>query len=412
MKIIYLHQYFNTPAMKGGTRSYEMARRMVARGHEVHMITSRREGIEASAKDWLEESIDGINVHWLPVPYNNTMSYFQRIKAFLRFASKAGQRSVMIGGDLIFATSTPLTIAIPAVRAKKALNIPMVFEVRDLWPELPIAIGALKSPLVKFLAYRLERYAYFNADHIIALSPGMREGILKTDYPANQVTTIPNSCDLDIFDVARSQQEEFRAQRDWLEDKPLVLYAGTLGHINGVAWLAKLAAKTKALNSDVRFLVLGAGVDEKKVRERAMALGVFEQNFFMEAQISKAEMPKALQAADICTSLFVPLKEMWSNSANKFFDALASGRPVAINYSGWQKDLVEKHNIGIALPEDDIDKSAQELVKLLAQSKRRESMGNNALALAKKSFSRDVLAAQLIETLERVKNSVSTQQKR
>jgi glycosyltransferase involved in cell wall biosynthesis len=411
MKIIYLHQYFNTPAMKGGTRSYEMARRMVERGHEVHMITSRREELSTVARDWNIEDIDGIHVHWLTVPYNNKMSYLQRIKAFFRFAFKAGQRAVGIGGDIIFATSTPLTIAIPAVKAKKALKIPMVFEVRDLWPELPIAIGALKSPLAKFCAYRLERYAYFNAAHIIALSPGMSDGIVKTGYPFGQVTTIPNSCDLDIFDVARTHGSDFRAQRDWLGDKPLVLYAGTLGHINGVAWFAELAAKVRYLNPDVRFLILGAGVDESKVRERATSLGVYEQSFFMEAQIPKADMPKALQAADICTSLFIPLKEMWSNSANKFFDALAGGRPIAINYGGWQKHLVEKNNIGIVLSEIDLDKSAQELVKLLADPERRVVMGNNALILAKESFARDLLAGQLIEILEQVQSSSSAQQK-
>lgn len=405
MKIIYLHQYFNTPAMKGGTRSYEMAKRMVARGHEVHMITSRRELASEGSGDWEIEVIDGIHVHWLFVPYDNTMSYFQRIKAFFRFALKAGQRAIAVGGDLIFATSTPLTIAIPAVKAKKALKIPMVFEVRDLWPELPIAIGALKSPIAKFLAYRLERFAYFNSAHIIALSPGMKEGIVKTGYPENQVTTIPNSCDLDIFDLPRSEGEHFRAQRSWLGNKPLVLYAGTMGHINGVEWFAELAAKVKNLNPEVRFLILGEGVDEAKVRDRAKALGVYEQSFFMEGRVPKAEVPKALQAADVCVSLFIPLKEMWRNSANKFFDALAGGRPIAINYGGWQKELVEKHGIGLTLSEGDIDKSAQELVELLADSEQLVTFGENALSLAKEHFARDVLAGQLIDTLEHVKST-------
>ncbi len=137
MKILYLHQYFNTPNMSGGTRSYEMAIRMVKKGHQVHMITSLRDG-STEFGTWKKETINGINVYWLSVPYDNKMSTMRRIYSFIIFAFKAGSKAISIGGDVIFATSTPLTIAIPAIQAKKKLKIPMVFEVRDLWPELPI----------------------------------------------------------------------------------------------------------------------------------------------------------------------------------------------------------------------------------------------------------------------------------
>ena len=123
--------------MSGGTRSYEMARRMVKKGHQVHMITSLRDGSSRSGI-WKKEIIDGITVHWLSVPYDNKMSSIRRIYSFIIFAFKAGSKAISIGGDIIFATSTPLTISIPAIKAKNKLKIPMVFEVRDLWPELPI----------------------------------------------------------------------------------------------------------------------------------------------------------------------------------------------------------------------------------------------------------------------------------
>src|SRR5690625_3260213 len=155
MKIIYLHQYFNTPEMSGGTRSYEMARRLVTAGHEVHMITSWRDPDRAD-ENWFETVEAGVNVHWLPVPYSNHMSYGERIKAFSRFAHQAGTKAKELQGDVIFATSTPLTIAIPAISASKKHKVPMVFEVRDLWPELPIAIGALNNPILKWAAKRLE----------------------------------------------------------------------------------------------------------------------------------------------------------------------------------------------------------------------------------------------------------------
>lgn len=401
MKILYLHQYFNTPSMKGGTRSYEMARRMVAGGHEVHMITSSRDEF-AGAKAWHYSNEDGIHVHWLSVPYSNKMSYSERIKAFLSFAFKAGNKAIELGGDIIFATSTPLTIAIPAVKAKKTLKIPMVFEVRDLWPELPIAIGAIESPLLKWVAKKLERYAYFNAEHVIGLSPGMSEGVAKTGYPVAKISTIPNSCDLDLFNPLATCGDDFRGKHEWLQERPLVIYAGTMGHINGVSYLADLASEVKKIDPEIRFLVVGTGVDESKVRARAEELGVLDNNFFMIERVPKNEVPSIFAAATVSTSLFIDLPEMWANSANKFFDSLAAGKPVVINYQGWQAEIIDKENIGLVLPAAPDESAAQKLVELINSSCRLELCRENSLKVAKTYFSRDVLAQDLISVLTRV----------
>jgi len=399
MKILYLHQYFNTPEMKGGTRSYEMALRMVKRGHEVHMITSRKE-YKTSGNLWESEVIEGIYVHWLPVKYDNKMPYVRRIFSFFKFAFAAGKKAIVIGGDIIFATSTPLTIAIPAIQAKKVLKVPMVFEVRDLWPELPIAIGALKSPLTKYLAKKLEIWAYKHSDSVVGLSPGMCEGVISTGYPAKKVFNIPNSCDINLFSVEPKQGIDFRAKYDWLGDRPLVIYAGTLGHINGICYLARVAQKMLYVAPEVRFLVIGRGVEEEKLRNEATELGVLGDNFFMLPPMSKNEMPALFSAATISTSLFIPLEEMWANSANKFFDTLASGKPIAINYGGWQKKLIESYGNGLVLHETDYSSAAKELLALLNDEVKLQKTGEASKKMAVDSFSRDVLAKELINLLE------------
>ncbi|MCH8492478.1 MAG: glycosyltransferase family 4 protein [Idiomarina sp.] len=401
MKIIYLHQYFNSPSMKGGTRSYEMARRMVARGHEVHMITSYRQSDKPSS-EWFYTIDEGIHIHWLAVKYNNKMSYKDRVGAFFKFALKAGRKAINIGGDIIFATSTPLTIAIPAVKAKKKLKVPMVFEVRDLWPELPIAMGAIKSPILIWMAKRLEKYAYFNAEHVIGLSPGMSEGVARTGYPKEQISTVPNSCDLDVFNPETVDGNPFRESQEWLGDRPLVIYAGTLGHINGVSYLADLAAKTYEISPEVRFLVIGAGVDDEKVRNRALELGVLNKNFFMFERVAKNEIPDVFAAATVSTSLFINLQEMWANSANKFFDALAAGKPIAINYGGWQADIFKSDQIGVILPAEPTEQAASMLVDLINDEEQLKSCGRNARRVAQRDFSRDKLAEELIAVLELV----------
>ena len=117
MKIIYLHQYFNTPEMPGSSRPYEFAKRLVAMGHEVTMITTYREHYKTNK--WFKTNYDGIQIHWLPLGYSNHMSFFERIKVFFLFAWRAYIKSKKVKGDIIFASSTPLTIAIPAVLISK-----------------------------------------------------------------------------------------------------------------------------------------------------------------------------------------------------------------------------------------------------------------------------------------------------
>lgn len=398
MKIIYLHQYFNTPKMSGGTRSYEMARRLVAAGHQVDIITTRRSP-SIRFKGWKQTRESGIRVHWLHVPYSNSFSYPRRMVAFLKFAIGAALKASSLDGDIVFATSTPLTIALPAIYAANRQNTPMVFEVRDLWPELPIAAGALKGSLLIFVARWLERFAYKNAKQIVALSPGMKEGILRTGYPAEDLHVIPNSADLVFFDVPASAGQAFRRQFDWLQDRPLVVYTGAMGLINGVDYLVRLAVAMRNINSEVRFLILGKGKKESFVREIADRLGVLDRNLFMMKPIPKVEIPSVLSAADIATSLFIDLPEMWANSANKFFDALASGTPVAINYQGWQAELLQVTNVGLVLDVDDVKASAQKLNNVLQDKNWLEQAGVAARRLAEERFSRDLLAKRLEKVL-------------
>jgi len=401
VKIIYLHQYFNTPEMSGGTRSYEMARRMVAAGNEVHMVTSLREE-ESQRKGWFQTEEAGIKVHWYPVPYSNDMGFVQRIKAFLAFALAARKKTVELDGDIIFATSTPLTIALPAVPAARKKKIPMVFEVRDLWPEMPIAVGALNNPLLRFAAHRLEHWAYHNAAAVVALSPGMKEGVVRTGYPPEQVAVIPNSSDNAEFQHDPEAAARFRADRDWLGDKPLLVYTGTSGPTNGVGYLVGVAKELDVQGSDIRILLVGDGAERLDIARMAEDAGVLNHNFFMERRLPKSEMPALLSAATVASVVFIDLPEMRPNSANKFFDALASGTPVLLNYGGWMHELVRNHGFGLPMWKRAPAEVASELDEKMHDAEWLEQSGRKARSMAENYFDRDLLAGRLIKVLETV----------
>lgn len=398
MKILYLHQYFNTPEMSGGTRSYEMARRLVAAGHEVHMVTSWRRP-DKSSQDWFETTEAGIHVHWLPVPYSNHMSYGERIRAFFRFARQAGEKAKALGGDVIFATSTPLTIAIPAVSASKKHKVPMVFEVRDLWPELPIAIGALNNPILKWAAKRLELWAYKHSTAVVALSPGMKQGVVNTGYPSAQVATIPNSSDNVEFAHNEAAAREFRDARPWLGNRPLLVYTGTFGKINGVPYLAELARSLLDINPEIRILLVGGGQEDSLLKEKGTEFGVLNKNLFVEDRIPKNQMPAVLSAATMACSVCIDLPEIRANSANKFFDALAAGKPIMLNYGGWQHELINKHNCGVSLWQKPIDEAAQLLAAKITDMAWLQIAGKSSRQLAEEYFDRDKLATQLEQVL-------------
>lgn len=401
MRILYLHQYFTTPDLSGGTRSYEMARRLAARGHEVTLITSSAflDASWAPSPGWHVRECEGFRVEVLHLPYSNKDTFGQRIRAFLHFMAASARRAAAREADVVFATSTPLTIAIPGVLAKWRRRVPMVFEVRDLWPELPIAVGALRNPLLRAGARGLERFAYRNADRVVALSPGMADGVAATGYPRERIAVIPNSCDRDLFRATQADAAAFRAAHAWLGDRPLVVYTGTLGLINGVSYLADTARAALDLDPELRFLVVGDGMELEKVRARAAASGALDLNFHMLPPQPKRTLPALLRAADVATSLFLPLEPMWNNSANKFFDALAAGRPVAVNYGGWQADLLRATGAGLLLDPHDPSAAAQTLAAALRDPPRLRAMGEAAAALARDRFDRDSLAAQLEDVL-------------
>tara|TARA_Y100000996_G_scaffold415207_1_gene408735 strand:- start:406 stop:1623 length:1218 start_codon:yes stop_codon:yes gene_type:complete len=389
MKIIYLHQYFNTNEMPGSTRSFELSKKLVENGHKVYLITSKRDSYQLEKNGWTKEK--GIDVYWAPVSYSNNMSFLRRIFSFLSFSIKSLKVALSIDADLIYASSTPLTIAIPAIIVSKIKSKPMVFEVRDLWPELPIAVGALKSFPAKFLALYLEKLSYKNSKKIVALSNGMKEGIIKKGYPDNQINVITNLSNTNVYDKIEETNELGITVNNYIpkELDKLVIYTGAFGHVNDVKYLIKIAGEIKNINNKIKFIIAGEGVESKNIINLANELEILGKSVFIINPIEKYKIPILYSKASIVTSLFINLEELWNNSANKFFDGLAAGKPIMINYSGWQRELLEKNNAGFYVPFDNHIKGAEILNKVISDDKIQKNMGNSAKRLANQNFSID-----------------------
>ena len=377
MRILYLHQFFITRAGVGGTRSYEFARRFVARGHSVRMVTAA-EG---------DRTVDGIEVAGARGGYSDyvsatAVSYPRRMLAFASFAPAAA-RAALRGPrpDVIYATSPPLTIALPALAAAARWRAPLVFEVRDLWPEAPIQMGALRNPLARRLARALERFVYRRSARLIALSPGIRAGVLATGVPEERVALIPNASDLDLFDPAPRRAG----------DRFTVSYFGTMGEANDLS----AAVEAARLLPDMEFVLMGDGK-----RRAALQRSAPENVAFPGAAGSKQEVAALAARSDACLTLFKDVPVLATNSPNKLFDTFAAGRPAIVNMNGWMRRLVEENEAGLYVRAGDAGDLAAKLEWLRDHPAEAAAMGRNARALAEREFDRDVLAGRVLGLLE------------
>jgi glycosyltransferase involved in cell wall biosynthesis len=238
---------------------------------------------------------------------------------------------------------------------------------------------------------------------VVALAPGMQDEIIASGYPADRTSVIPNGSDIDVFAVPPAVGAELRAATPWLADRPLVIYAGTLGVVHNVDYLVALAAAVWRIDAEIRFAIIGGGKQERHVQELARESGVLDRNLFMLGMVAKNAVAAWLSASDISTALASGPEIVWRDSTNnKFFDALAASRPVASNLPGWSARIAEDAGAGITLPFDDIDSAAQMLVAALRDREWLMSAGQAAGRLAHERFDRDLLASQLGRVLEDV----------
>ena len=370
-----------------------MARRLVAGGHTVTLIT----GTHAPSEVDPEITSSGISIIYLGVPYSSEMSYTRRILSFCYFAVAASRVGATVPADVVYASSTPLTVAIPAIWSAKRRRVSMVFEVRDLWPEVPIALGALRNPVVRWVAQRLADVAYEKASKIVALSPDMADGVCLRGVDPAKVSIIPNGCDLELFSSSTEQPPP--EVKHIFDHKRVVLYPGAFGRVNGLEWLIEVAAETNRQNGDIRFVLIGTGPREDDLRELAARRGILGECVFFLDPIAKNAMPYLFNHSGAVISTVADVPELSANSANKVFDALASGRPVIVNHEGWLAGVIRDSGSGLVLPRN-VPKAASQLVSFMGDQETLVQAGKAALHLARTRFNRDNQAEMLEILLE------------
>lgn len=405
MNLIYLHQYFKFPDETGGTRSYDLATSFLKRGLNVTVVSATSNKKYNNSKRWNIIEKDGLTIHYIYLPYGNHLSYLKRSIVFFHFLWYSTFKLLKLKSDIVLATSTPLTIGIPALFKKWFHKTPFVFEVRDVWPEAVIAIGAIRNKGLQYLLYRLEKIVYSNASYIVPLSTDMQHSIV-TRYPQYKEkakVVIENIAELKRF------ENSALAPKDLSEFIPFtprfsILYAGTFGRVNGIDYVINLAEKTLPIDSLLVYILLGNGAEKEKIKELALERNVLNKNVFILESVTKEELPAWYKAVDMGSSFVIDIKELWANSANKFFDTLAASKPILINHEGWQAERIREDNIGYVLQVSLTDQAVEEFVEYTQNEKLYSNQAQNALLKAKELYSLDVAAEKYLNLFNNIKD--------
>ena len=397
MHVLYFHQHFSTPQGSAGTRSYEMAQALIRTGHSVTMVC----GSYAQGKTGLTEPfargrrrgiVDGIEVIEFALDYGNDMGIAQRIGVFAKFALGSISVALREPADVVFATTTPLTAGIPGIFARWLQLKPFVFEVRDLWPELPKAMGVITNPVVLSLMSVLEWVSYRSAHRLIGLSPGIVEGIAKRGVAHERIAMVPNGCDLDMLASPLAWRPD-----GVREDQMLAIFTGTHGPANGLDAVLNAAAVLKERGrDDIRIALVGQGREKASLQARARAEAL--DNVLFLDPVPKTRLTGLMAGADLGLQILRNVPAFYyGTSPNKFFDYISAGLPVLNNYPGWLSGLIAENDCGFAVPPDDPVEFADALIAASEDRHALKIKGANARRLAEAQFSRNLLARNWVD---------------
>ncbi|MEO8471306.1 MAG: glycosyltransferase family 4 protein [Chryseolinea sp.] len=391
MKVLIIHQHFRTPTEGGAIRSYYLAKALVDRGIEVVVITAGKN------KKTTISNFEGIEVRWLNVPYDNSFGFWKRGFSFLRFAYDAYTTAKSIPSiDLCYAISVPLTTGLVARALKSRLNIPYIFEIGDLWPEAPIQLGYIRNPLFKRLLYGLEKSAYREARSLVALSTAIRSSVrTKVADDQKKIYLIPNMSDTDFY--RPSTKDEALIKKLDVGSRFVVSYIGAVGIANGLDYFVECARASMQAGLPIRFFLCGQGalLDQHKQNVKRLELNNFTFHPFQNREGVK-ELMKVSDAVFVC---YKPYRILETGSPNKYFDGLAAGKLIIINFEGWIKDEIEEASCGIAIDRKRPQEFVARILPFIKDCDLLTRYQTAARTLAVSKYARQKLSSEFAELI-------------
>ncbi|MCV9388537.1 glycosyltransferase family 4 protein [Reichenbachiella ulvae] len=380
MRVLYFHQHFKTPYEGGSIRSYLLAKALLDKGHEVIMITAHNAPRE-------EKNVDGIQVIYLHVPYDNTYKFWRRVWAFLAYTVRSCILSTRIKSiDCCYIMTTPLTTGLIGAFNRLFLKRNYFFEVGDLWPLVPIEMEFIKSWPLKKLTHWFEGYFYRKSIGNIGMSPPISDYI-KSKAPEVPLETIYNISDCELF------QPNYKGER---KGKFTICYTGTFGLANDLTRIIHIAENIQS--EPVQFIFIGAGADKPMIEEMVQERQL--ENVEIRSFSDKLEMARILEQSDAMFISFANYNSLFTGSPNKLFDGLAAGKLIITNFDGWIGDLITKENCGFHFEHNSSIDFMAKLRPFIVDQSHLVNYQKNARTLAEKRFDLKLQSQRFISFIE------------
>lgn len=405
MRILVVHQYYLLPGQPGGSRFNEMCRLWCAAGHDVDVIAgtvnyATGERPARYARRLVTREHDGpVTVYRCHVPKTYNRGYVGRAWAFVGFMFSACCAVLFARRpDVVIASSPPLTVSVPGRLASLLYRVPMVFEVRDLWPESAVTTGVVsrEGRLARML-YGLERWAYRRSSLVNVLTPAFRDDLLaRTLVPASRIVVVPNGADVSLFQP-RVASDDIRRELGWGE-RVVAVYAGAHGKANAIGQLVEAAARLRD-RQDILIATIGDGPERMHWQAEAASRGL--DNIRFHGAQAKERMPEILSAADIGVAVLQANPTFRTVYPNKVFDYMACERPIVIAIDGIAREMVcEQARAGIYAPAENGAAIAQAIVQLADDPDLRIRLGRSGNTWVTANATREILAARYLQHLQ------------
>ncbi len=412
MRILYFSQYFPPEVGATQTRAYEMARGLVRAGHHVTMIAevpNHPSGIippEYQGKLYERAGLDGIDVIRVWVKASPVKTFRSRVIFYVSYMFMAvltGLFLVRERYDVIYTTSPPLFVGAAALIISYMRRIPLVFEVRDLWPESAVALGELSNPHVIRWAYWLEGACYRRARKTVVTAQEMVEYLLRRGLEATKIAVIRNGANTELFRFDPFARQHLRNVLG-LEDNFVVVYAGLLGIAQGLGASLEAAKQLATTEPRVHFLYIGDGPVKGVLQEQAEDLGLANVTF-LPAQ-PRDTIPGYLSAGDVAL-VTLTRKRLLGALPSKMFDAMACQRPVLLGAEGEACQVLYEADAGIVVPPERPSALAAAVLRLRDDPELCARYGQNGRRAVVACYSREAQAQQLVQLLQDVVGRVS-----
>lgn len=409
MKVTFLYQYFKGLGAPGHSIIYDVTQYLAKRHHDVVVVSGETGYMspEVSLLPWyrrlLRREMEGQVSVVRTYSYTRLhKSYLGRLWSFLSFTISSIY-GLFMGGrpDVIYASSPPLFPMMSALLVSKFMRVPLIVEVRDLWPASAVQLGVVRNKFLISVMAWMESLLYRHAHKVVALTEGIRDDICARGFSEGKIELVRCGVDMELLFPDVDSAREVRSANGWSERK-VIMYFGALGEANNISVILR-AAETLSSRDDVVFVLVGDGMQRTTIESELLSMRL--SNVVMLPPVPKREARAMLAAADICVVTLKDIPLFGGAIPTKLLDYMACGKPVLCGVRGEARHIVESAKAGYAFDPDDHVALSDGIKGLLEDGELAQRMGLQGMEYARRVFSVEVVR----ERIERLLLGVSPQ---